>query len=83
LIAERVTPPGWDEEVEQFQDGDQFIVVSDGHDIILSEATDYRGAPKHLWREYWADGQGNLAKRVGKSTAGATLDGREWREMPR
>ncbi|RUM97883.1 phage Gp37/Gp68 family protein [Pseudaminobacter arsenicus] len=78
------------EEIEQaegiphhwrFPDGDEFHIVSDGHDIIMCEAQDSR-TPKRIWRDYWADGHGNLAKRCGKKTAGRLLDGVEHNGMP-
>lgn len=66
----------------RFGDGEAFPIVSDGHDIVMCEAQDHRGAPKKIWREFWATGDGRLAKRPGKKAAGAVLDGREWREFP-
>jgi hypothetical protein len=66
----------------RFQDGDEFHIVSDGHDIVLCGAED-SDHPKHLWSKYWADGRGNLAKRPGKGRAGRTLDGAIYAEWPR
>lgn len=78
------------EEIEQaqgiprhwrFPAGDEFHIISDGHDIIMCEAQDSR-TPKKIWRDYWADGHGNLAKRCGKKGAGRLLDGVEHNAMP-
>lgn len=66
----------------RFGDGEPFPIVSDGHDMIMSEAQGHRGAPVRIWRDYWATGGGHLAKRPGKKSAGAVLDGREWRAFP-
>ncbi len=65
----------------QFQDGDQFLIVSDGHDIVLGAAQDEQAGPRHFWARYhgW---QGHLIKRAGKLAAGRLLDGRTWDEMP-
>lgn len=64
-----------------FPDGDEFHVVSDGHDIVLCGADDAK-QPTHLWREFWADGHGNLCKRLSKKAAGRLLDGVEHNGMP-
>ncbi len=82
-IAEPVYSPPEQDRVDfwRFTDGDEFHVLSDGHDIIMSEAEDAK-APTKLWREYWADGHGHLAKRLGKAAAGRRLDGCEWSEFP-
>lgn len=64
-----------------FQDGSDFSVFSDGHDILLGGAEDEKAGPKHLWREYWG-WQGHLIKPVGKARAGRLLDGREWQQWP-
>ncbi len=66
----------------KFGDGETFEVVSDGHDIVLAAADDHRGEPKHLWRDYWASGDGNLLRWVGKKRAGRLLDGCEHNEFP-
>jgi protein gp37 len=78
LVAQRVGPP----DDFRFGDGTAFPIVSDGHDIIAAEAEDYRGQPKKIWREFWATGEGHLAKRPGKKAAGAELDGKLHREFP-
>ncbi len=78
LVAQRVDHP----DDFRFGDGTAFPIVSGGHDIIAAEAEDYRGAPKNIWREFWASGDGHLAKRPGKKAAGAELDGKMHREFP-
>ncbi|CCJ07042.1 DUF5131 family protein [Methylocystis sp. SC2] len=62
----------------RFPDGDEFRIVSDGHDIVLCAAEEGR-EPCKIWRDYWADGHGHLAK-TGK--AGRLLDGKEYSEFP-
>ena len=64
-----------------FQDGDEFHVISDGHDIILSTAYDEPSGPSHLWREYYG-WQHHLVRRAGKGRAGRSLDGQTWDQMP-
>lgn len=59
-----------------YPDGETFDVRSDGEDIMLSDALDHRGAPRHIWRDYWASGDGRLLRKPGKKRAGRTLDGR-------
>lgn len=66
----------------KFQDGDDFYVVSDHHDIVQENAEMHRGQPKQIWKEYWGSGTGHLAKRIGKKAAGALVDGREHKEFP-
>jgi protein gp37 len=75
------TDPEWDARII-FQDGSDFVVTSDGADIALGIATDHRGAPRHIWRDWWASGEGCLIKRAGKKSAGAMLDGREHKAFP-
>lgn len=65
----------------RFGDGEEWHVISDGHDIVLGAAETAK-APKQIWDKYWGDGHGHLAKRPGKAAAGRLLDGREWNEMP-
>ena len=64
-----------------FQDGDEFHVVSDGHDIVLGAAQDEAAGPKRIWGRFggW---RGNLIKHAGKKDAGRMLDARTWDEMP-
>jgi protein gp37 len=81
LIGERVRREDGCLDYVNFQDGDEFHVISDGHDIVLCGADDCK-VPTHLWREFWADGCGNLAKVVGKKTAGRRLDGVEYNGVP-
>jgi protein gp37 len=64
----------------EFGDGDDFRVVSDGHDIVLCEAQDHRGAPNKIWKNYWASGDGRLFK--GNSEKSRLLDGREHNDFP-
>ncbi len=85
LVAESVShPPPDDLTVDfwKFQDGDEFHIVSDGHDIVMCGAQDAK-EPTKLWRNYWADGSGNLAKRMSKKSAGRLLDGIEHNGFPR
>lgn len=65
-----------------FPDGAEFDVCSDGEDIVLCAALDHRGAPKKIWQEWWASGDGHLARRVGKKAAGRLLDGVEHNGYP-
>lgn len=64
-----------------FQNGDALRIASDHEDIMVAFAEDYRGAPTHIWRDYWASGDGLLLRRVGKRAAGRLLDGREHNDM--
>ncbi|MCR6734468.1 MAG: phage Gp37/Gp68 family protein [Afipia sp.] len=84
LVAEPVDHQPPDEGVDywKFQDGDEFHIVSDGHDIVMCGAQDLR-EPKKLWRDYWADGSGNIAKRLSKKSAGRLLDGAEHNGFPK
>lgn len=81
LVGERVDDAEGGFEHAKFQDGDEFHVVSDGHDIMFGAAEDST-EQKHLWREYWADGAGNIAKRMGKKASGRLLDGIEHNGFP-
>lgn len=65
-----------------YGDGARFDVASDGDDIMLSAAQDHRGAPKRIWREYWASGDGRLLRRAAKSDALPALDGYRHGEFP-
>lgn len=65
-----------------FADGSQAGGGSDGWDILIGGAEDHRGEPKKLWREFWATGTGQIAKRPGKVRAGRLLDGRTHDEFP-
>lgn len=58
-----------------YGDGATFDVASDGADIMLSSAQDHRGKPKHLWREYWASGDGRLLRQAVKTDELPFLDG--------
>ncbi|TJV70308.1 MAG: phage Gp37/Gp68 family protein [Mesorhizobium sp.] len=80
-IAEATEETGAMRKYWRFPDGEEFHIVSDGHDILLCEAQDST-TPKKLWRDYWADGRGNLAKRPGKKAAGRRLDGVEHNGIP-
>ena len=64
-----------------FKDGDEFHVVSDGHDIVLGAAQDEAAGPTRIWGRFggW---RGNLIKHAGKKDAGRMLDARTWDEMP-
>lgn len=79
LVGER--PQGDSIAQRVFQDGDDFMVVSDGHDIALGAAEDEKNGPRRIWSKYggW---QGNLVKYVREKSACRLLDGREWNEMP-
>jgi protein gp37 len=74
--------PGEEEYLTAFQDGSDFANISDGADIMLDAACEHRGAPNHLWKNYWASGDGHLLKRAGKKAAGRLLDGKRHDRMP-
>ncbi len=76
LIAEPVYSSTDPDQIDfwRFADGDEFHIVSDGHDIVMCNAHDSKIC-KQIWRSYWADGHGHLAKRIGKKAAGRLLDG--------
>lgn len=65
-----------------FGDGSHFEVLSDATDILLCCAEDHHGEPARIWREYWASGDGQLLKKLGKKAAGRLLDGVEHNGMP-
>jgi hypothetical protein len=83
LIAEGVKRDQSDEHFEhwRFADGDEFHIASDGHDIVMCGAEDAK-EPRKLWRGYWADGYGHLAKKTARTSIGRKLDGYEWSEFP-
>lgn len=81
ITAERLTADG--QPFWQFADGEQLEVISDHLDMIVDDAEQHRGTPKRIWREYWATGDGRLAKRPGKKQSGRLLDGREHSEFPK
>ncbi len=82
LVGERQEPSDdltWQPDVT-FQDGSDFAVLSDGHDILLGNAEDEKTGPTHLWREFWG-WQGHLIKKSATKSQ-RLLDGREWSQMP-
>ena len=81
LIAEEKADRGDDWRYWRFADGEEFHVTSDHDDIVLSAAQEAK-SPKHIWRDFWADGHGNLAKKPGKHHAGRLLDGVEHSAFP-
>lgn len=82
LVGERQPEnedPTWMPDIV-FQDGSDFAVVSDGHDILLAAAEDDAEGPKHHWREYWG-WQGHLIKRAPTKSL-RLLDGRTHDDIP-
>lgn len=63
-----------------FQDGTDFTVVSDGHDILLDAAANEQNGPTHYWKEFWG-WRGHLIKKAATKSA-RLLDDREHNEMP-
>jgi protein gp37 len=66
----------------QFGDGDRLDVVNEQTDIIVATAQEHRGEPQRIWGRYGATGDGQLAKRPGKSHSGRAIDGMEWSMFP-